>query len=77
MLGRLAKRVGNAQLCARYQGWLIDAIPGITCPYPIHGPIAEKILLIDILYVQWIQGYKHTLEQTTHYIWEIMYNVCQ
>lgn len=39
---------------ARIQGRLVQAIPGMICPYPLDGELAETKNAVDRAYVDWI-----------------------
>lgn len=48
----LALNEANVQRISAIQCRLADAIPGMTCPRPVDGLVAERLADLDHLYVQ-------------------------
>lgn len=48
----LALTEKNCQRLSAIQCRLADAIPGMTCPHPIYGPVADRLNELDSLYVE-------------------------
>jgi hypothetical protein len=67
-----AATVADYQRQSRIQVRLNRAIPGMTCPRPIEGAVAQKMVRLDELYVSTLKINPKKLPEKASYIWEII-----